>query len=78
MNYPQLKLPLEYDSAPISNHDPNEFREYLEPLERTLPSDGKTLLSGRPYTNAAQTDVRKTWMAHGWTPPSEQRGCHEQ
>ena len=29
---------------------------------------GQTLLQGRPYRNAASTDVRETWKRFGWTP----------
>ena len=31
----------------------------------------KTLLEGKPYTNAASTDIRKTFAKLGWVPPSE-------
>ena len=30
------------------------------------------LLQGRPYTPAAATDITKTWLRHGWQPPSRQ------
>lgn len=30
---------------------------------------GSTLLQGRPYRNAASTDVRETWKRFGWQPP---------
>lgn len=34
----------------------------------TYPT-GSTLLQGRPYKNAASTDVRETWKRFGWQPP---------
>lgn len=27
-----------------------------------------TLLTGMPYTPADRTDIRKTWVKHGWQP----------
>lgn len=36
-------------------------------VKRTVPSH--PLLQGRPYTPAAQTDVSRTWLRHGWTLP---------
>lgn len=30
-----------------------------------------TLLTGKPYTNAAQTDIMRTFKRFGWVPPSE-------
>lgn len=30
------------------------------------------LVNGRPYTSAAATDVVRTWMRHGWQPPSRE------
>lgn len=30
-----------------------------------------TLLTGKPYTNAAQTDISETFQKMGWIPPSE-------
>lgn len=31
----------------------------------------QTLLTGKPYTPAAKTDIRETFKRLGWTPPSE-------
>lgn len=31
----------------------------------------QTLLSGKPYTPAAKTDIRETFKRLGWTPPSK-------
>lgn len=30
-----------------------------------------TLLTGKPYTNAARTDIVETFRKFGWVPPSE-------
>lgn len=40
-------------------------------VKRTVPT--QHLLNGRPYTSAAATDVAKTWLRHGWVPPSRQQ-----
>lgn len=32
-----------------------------------------TLLTGKPYVNAAKTDVMQTWRKFGWVPPSEKK-----
>lgn len=40
----------------------------LEKREQQL-----TLLTGKPYVNAAKTDVMNTWRKFGWTPPSEKK-----
>ena len=32
-----------------------------------------TLASGRVYRTSAATNVRETWLAAGWQPPSRER-----
>lgn len=38
--------------------------------QRDTPKE-LTLLTGKPYTVAAQTDIVKTFKRMGWVPPSE-------
>lgn len=35
--------------------------------------DNATLLTGKPYTVAAQTNILNTFRKMGWVPPSEER-----
>lgn len=49
-----------------------------KPAERTTQEQEEidqtlTLLTGKPYTNAAQTDITKTFRRLGWVVPSEAR-----
>jgi hypothetical protein len=39
----------------------------------TQTKDALTLLTGKPYIPAAQTNVLETFKRFGWTPPSETR-----
>lgn len=40
-------------------------------MKETLPT--KSLLQGCPYTPAAATDVRETWLRFGWQPPCREK-----
>ena len=40
-------------------------------MRKTMPS--KTLLQGARYSNSANTNVKMTWMLHGWQPPNRQK-----
>lgn len=47
----------------------------LTVVKKPQPSGApaKTLLTGKPYTPAAKTDVLRTFKAFGFKPPSEAR-----
>lgn len=36
-----------------------------------MRADGKLLTTGAPYTNAANTDIRRTFRLYDFVPPSE-------
>lgn len=38
-----------------------------------MRKEGKLVLQGKQVTNAASTDIRKTWAMYDYTPPSELR-----
>lgn len=49
-----------------------------KPSERTMAEQKEidrtlTLLTGKAYTNAAQTNIVDSFRKMGWTPPSELR-----
>lgn len=48
-------------------------RVKVSPHNSVLITQALTLLTGKPYTNAAQTDIRQTFKAFGWVPPTEAR-----
>jgi hypothetical protein len=41
--------------------------------EQKMIDETLTLLTGKSYTNAAQTNILETFRRMGWTPPSETR-----
>nr|AMP48347.1 hypothetical protein [uncultured bacterium] len=41
--------------------------------KRLIAGAVQTLLTGKPYVNAARTDIVQTFRRFGWTPPSEAR-----
>ena len=38
--------------------------------KRLIAGAVQTLLTGKPYVNAARTDIVQTFRRFGWTPPS--------
>jgi hypothetical protein len=49
-------------------------RTPLRPLSREPVQEPTTLLEGKPYTPARDTNVSDTWRRFGWVPPSTNRG----
>jgi len=59
----------------VDRNDPNVRRVMARQLwlARELRKEGKTLDTGKPYTDSSKTDVRRLFALYDWTPPSEAR-----